>query len=67
MKVYTLTFIEDGIGLAKRLEFTAPDIAGALIIAHQQAARRSAELWEGARKLCTIRRIAHNLEITGLA
>ncbi|MDF2639432.1 MAG: hypothetical protein K0R64_2416 [Novosphingobium lindaniclasticum] len=56
MKVYTLQFSEDEHGLAKRLEFKAPDVAGALIIAHREAAKRSADLWEGALKLCTIRR-----------
>nr|WP_086492232.1 hypothetical protein [Novosphingobium panipatense] len=56
MKIYTLRFFEDEHGLAKRLEFKAPDIAGALVIAHREAAKRSAELWEGALKLCTIRR-----------
>jgi hypothetical protein len=54
MKIYTLRFFEDEHGLARRLEFKAPDVAGALAIAHREAAKRSAELWEGALKLCTI-------------
>jgi hypothetical protein len=56
MNIYTLRFFEDEHGLAKRLEFKAPDIAGALIIAHRAAAKRSAERWDRALKLCTIRR-----------
>ncbi|MBO9724786.1 MAG: hypothetical protein J7530_10450 [Novosphingobium sp.] len=56
MKVYTLRFFEDEHGLARRLEFKAPDIAGAVAIAQREAAKRSAELWEGALKLCTIGR-----------
>jgi hypothetical protein len=58
MKVYTLKFAEDGIGVARRLEFKAGDITGALVVAHREASRRSAELWDGASKLCTIRRNA---------
>ncbi len=56
MKIYTLRFSDDGEGVAKRLEFKAEDRTAALIVAHREAARRSAELWEGARKLCTVRR-----------
>ncbi len=56
MKIYSLRFSDDGHGMAKRLEFKAEDLTAALIIAHREAARRSAELWEGAKKLCTIRK-----------
>lgn len=57
MKVYSLRFSDDGHGVAKRLEFKAEDLTAALIIAHRETARRSAELWEGAKKLCTIRKL----------
>ncbi|TCM13987.1 hypothetical protein EDF56_11512 [Novosphingobium sp. PhB165] len=56
MKVYTLRFSEDGECLAKRLEFKAHDLPSALVIAHREAARRSAELWDGPRKICIIRK-----------
>lgn len=56
MNVYTLRFSDDGDGVAKRIEFKAEDLTTALIIAHREASRRTAELWEGARKLCTVRR-----------
>jgi hypothetical protein len=58
MKVYTLRFSGDGQGMTKHVEFSAEDLPAALIIAHRKAARRTAELWLGARKLCTIRRPA---------
>ncbi|TCM14001.1 hypothetical protein EDF56_11526 [Novosphingobium sp. PhB165] len=56
MKIYTLSFSDDGDGVARRLEFRAEDLTSALIIAHREAARRGAELWEGTKKLCTIRK-----------
>lgn len=55
MSVYALVFSDDEVGLAKRLEFRAEDLVSALVIAHSEAARRSAQLWHGAKKLCTIR------------
>ncbi|WP_454798668.1 hypothetical protein [Novosphingobium lindaniclasticum] len=58
MTIYTLRFSEDGHGVDRRLEFKAEDLTAALIIAHREAARRSAELWAGAKKLCTIRKPA---------
>lgn len=56
MNIYTLKFPDDGNEGAPRLDFGAADAAEALIIAHRKAAQRTAELWQGARKLCTIRR-----------
>ncbi|WP_132386059.1 hypothetical protein [Novosphingobium sp. PhB165] len=56
MKIYTLKFLDDGNGGARRLDFGASDLAEALIVAHRKAAKCTAELWQGARKLCTIRR-----------
>ncbi len=62
MKIYTLRFSEDAEGVARRIEFKAEDLTTALIIAHREAARRTAELWDGARKLCTVRREAAAIE-----
>lgn len=56
MKIYTLKFSDDGHGVARRVEFRADDLTAALIIAHREASRRTAELWEGAKKLCNIRK-----------
>ncbi|AIT82256.1 hypothetical protein JI59_22350 (plasmid) [Novosphingobium pentaromativorans US6-1] len=56
MATYTLRYSDDGRGLDKKIEFQAEDASGALIVAYSEAPHRNAELWEGARKLCTIRR-----------
>ena len=45
MNVYTLRFSDDGDGVAKRIVFKAEDLTTALIIAHREASRRTAELW----------------------
>ncbi|WP_395396409.1 hypothetical protein WBP07_21185 (plasmid) [Novosphingobium sp. BL-8A] len=58
MKIYTLKFPDDGNAGALRLDFGAEDAADALVTAHRKASMRingGAELWQGARKLCTIR------------
>ncbi len=57
MPVYQLHFDEDGVGLAQRLEFTASDSSEALIVAHQEARDRNAELWQNDTCLCHIRRV----------
>lgn len=58
MKIYTLKFKMDDHpeDASEHLQFEAPDMIRALLIAHERSARRSAELWDEARKLCTIRR-----------
>lgn len=56
MTVYTLKFVECVSGQPERLEFSAADIVAALVIAHEEASRRSAELWVEAKRLCTIHR-----------
>jgi hypothetical protein len=53
---YRLKFPEEGLRSAKEIEFDAPDAAEALVIAHSEARRSSAELWRDGKKLCTIRR-----------
>ncbi|TCM16445.1 hypothetical protein EDF56_10724 [Novosphingobium sp. PhB165] len=59
MNIYTLKFPDDGNVGALRLDFDAEDAADALVTAHRKASGvrtgRAAELWQGARKLCTIR------------
>ena len=59
MNIYTLKFPGDGNAGALRLDFDAEDAAEALVMAHRKASDvrsgRAAELWQGARKLCTIR------------
>ncbi|TCM12989.1 hypothetical protein EDF56_11613 [Novosphingobium sp. PhB165] len=62
MNIYTLRFLKAGDEAAlsedheEQLEFQAADVVGALVIAHEKASRRSAELWDEARRLCTIHR-----------
>ena len=56
MILYELRFASDSTGAGKRIEFKALDASEALAIAHQEAAHRSAELWEGGVMLCTITR-----------
>lgn len=53
---YQLKFQDDGAGSAKTLEFQASDASEALIIAAQEAADRSAELWQSGKRLCRISR-----------
>lgn len=56
MQSYRLVFADDGIGVARRVEFEAEDLAHALIFAHREAKHRSAELWHGGLRLCSITR-----------
>ena len=60
METYHLLFADDGIGLARKVEFEAEDAARALIFAHREAQDRSAELWKGSRRLCSVRREKRN-------
>ncbi|GGC22083.1 hypothetical protein GCM10011371_07150 [Novosphingobium marinum] len=55
-ETYRLVFVDDGDG-PKTVEFDATDAGSALVIAHEEAKRRSAELWRGDDKLCTIKRL----------
>jgi hypothetical protein len=57
MATYKLVYSDDSLGCARRIEFEAVDAHGALRIAQSQAVGRTAELWEGDRKLCTLRRV----------
>jgi organic hydroperoxide reductase OsmC/OhrA len=66
MNIYTLKFPDDGNVGALRLDFGAEDAADALVTAHRKASGirsgRAAELWQGAHKLCTIRRAIDGAE-----
>jgi hypothetical protein len=53
---YRLKFGDDGLGMAKEIEFDAHDAYMALTIAHREAQDRTAELWRDGMKLCTIQR-----------
>lgn len=54
--LYRLKFQEENGRPAKDVEFEAEDSHQALVIAHQEARTRSAELWRDGQKLCSIRR-----------
>lgn len=54
---YRLKFEDDGLGVEKTVEFTAPDASEALIIAGKEASGRNVELWRGDERLC---RLAHS-------
>lgn len=64
MEIYTLKFPDEGNTGAEsgalRLDFGAKDAADALVLAHRKAddvrSGQAAELWQGARRLCSIRR-----------
>ena len=60
MDIYTLKFPDEGNAGALRLDFDAEDAADALVLAHRKVdevrSGRAAELWQGARRLCAIRR-----------
>jgi hypothetical protein len=57
MVTFNLVYSDDALGSARRIEFEAADAHGALRIAQSQAVGRTAELWEGERKLCTLKRV----------
>lgn len=56
MAIFHVLYGDDNFGVARRIEFEADDAFAALSIVHNQATGRTAELWEGLRKLCTLRR-----------
>jgi hypothetical protein len=51
---YRLVFADDGIGVARRIEFDAANLTHALVFAHREAGPRAAELWHAGRLLCAI-------------
>jgi len=56
VQTYRLIFTDPDGASIKSIEFTAPDAALALIMAHEEARDRPAELWLSNSRLCTIRR-----------
>lgn len=58
MPTYTLSYQEDGLGCARRIEFDAVDSSAALRVAQQTKPGRRALLSEGKRPLCRIERRA---------
>jgi hypothetical protein len=56
MSRYELKLGRKGDQEPQKLQFEADDASMALILAHQRASDRSAELWQDGKKLCTIKR-----------
>lgn len=56
--MYKLILKDAGARQSRTVEFQADDVATALIIAHKEAYRQSAELWRGDIKVYEIRRAA---------
>ena len=57
MSEYELRFSRVQDNRQDRVSFLAEDAASALIMAHDRASNRCAELWRDGVKLCTIRRV----------
>jgi hypothetical protein len=58
MKIYALKFVTSEPGLPNILSFEATDRMAGLVLGHEKAAQRSAQLWDAEQLLCTIRRQA---------
>lgn len=56
MQTFRLKMDDDGIGVSKEVEFTAENTAAALIVLHNEAKGRWAELWQGDEPVCRLRR-----------
>jgi hypothetical protein len=56
MTIYTLKFVVNEPGLPDIVDFEAADRMSALVLGHEKAACRSAQLWDAEQLLCTIRR-----------
>jgi hypothetical protein len=54
MRTYSLIFHDDGIGVARRIEFDALDPSGALTQNFHTGLGREAELWDGNGKLASV-------------
>lgn len=64
-QIYKLKFFEEADHPAKDIEFEADDAYDALIIAHSEARRRSAELWSDGKMLCSITRKDDEVRMIG--
>ncbi len=56
MQTYRLKLTDDGIGIAKFIDFDGLDASSALSVLSNESGGRRAELWDGARLVCTIER-----------
>ena len=56
MRSFTLTLDGDGLDDSKRIEFDAYDPASAFLILERERAGKTAILWEGEKRLGTLRR-----------
>jgi len=66
LHTYRLKFTEDGKGVQRDVEFEAHDAAMALILAHKEAANRSAELWCDGHRVCSIKKTDHGFWEIGI-
>jgi hypothetical protein len=57
-EIYSLRFDCTGKTSLPDVEFHATNAYQALVIAHREGGGRSAELWRGGKKLCTINELA---------
>jgi len=55
MKIHALKFVTSEPGLPNILSFEATDRMAGLVLGHEKAAQRSAQLWDAEQLLCTIR------------
>jgi hypothetical protein len=58
LSTYRLVFPGASRSQAKTVEFEAEDASYALVVANREAGGRAAELWEGDRMLCKLRRMS---------
>lgn len=59
MAHFSLIYRADALWPDKRIEFHGEDPSRALLLAHQQAEDRAAELWRDGEHVCTIRKVGH--------
>lgn len=64
---YRLKFHDNGADLGPEIEFEAPDAYRALVVAHDLAESRTADLWCDGTKICTIRRLVDEVWEVGPA
>jgi hypothetical protein len=61
MRKFVMQFEDDGLGEPKRIEFDGHDPLQALAIARREGTGRTIALFEGDKKLGTLKRIAPEL------
>lgn len=67
MHAYRLKFHDDGADPGPELEFESLDAYRALVVAHDLAGTRTADLWCDGREICTIRRVVEEVWQVGPA